>query len=293
MRIAAFAVVVVLLAHVHAVRGEEKPLVLDLWPGQAPGEKGDLGAEKMDGKQGSRQLTNVSRPTITVYRPSADKNIGAAVVIAPGGGYRILAWDHEGEDVAAWLNSLGVTGVLLKYRVPRRPDNAKAALQDAQRALSLTRSKATEWGINAKRIGMLGFSAGGHLTAAASTNFNERSYEVVDQADKASCRPDFAVMIYSGGVVRTDGEMDPGIKFTKECPPSFFAHAGDDKVSPENSVQMYLALKRLNVPAELHIYASGGHGFGMRKNNNPTSTWPQRCEDWMRNLGMIKSGQSP
>ncbi len=272
-------------------KGEDKPLVLELWPGKVPGEKGDVGEEKLDGKKGGRLLTNVTRPSITVYRPAFDKNTGAAVVIAPGGGYRLLAWDHEGADVAAWLNSIGVTGILLKYRVPRRPDNPKAALQDAQRALSIVRSKATEWGVDPKRIGMLGFSAGGHLTAMAATNFNSRSYETLDAADKATCRPDFAAIIYPGGVVPRGGDkLVPGIEVTKDTPPCFFVHASDDKsVSSENSILMYLELKKLGVPAEMHIYAAGGHGFGMRQTKNPSATWPQRCEDWLRSQGLLKN----
>jgi acetyl esterase/lipase len=280
---------IALLAMALPLQAADAPPVLDLWPGKVPGEKGDIAPEKIDGKQGSRNLTNVSRPTLTIYRPAADRNTGVAVVIAPGGGYRLLAWDHEGEDVAAWLNSLGITGVLLKYRVPRRSDNPKAALQDAQRALSLVRSKADEWGLDPKRIGMVGFSAGGHLTAAAATNFDQRSYEPIDAADKVSCRPDFAIMVYPGGVVPAGSDkLAPEIRVTKETPPAFFAHAGNDMVSPENSVLMYLALKKAGVPAELHIYATGGHGFGMRKTKNPSAGWPQRCEEWLRSQGVLK-----
>jgi acetyl esterase/lipase len=254
-----------------------------------PGETKEIAAEKISGKPGSRNLTNVSKPTITVYRPAPEKNTGVAIVVAPGGGYRVLAWDHEGEAVAAWLNSLGITGVLLKYRVPRRPDNPKAALQDAQRAMSLTRSKAEEWGIDPKRIGMLGFSAGGHLTAWTATNFDQRSYDAIDSADRVSCRPDFAIMIYPGGVVqRGSDQLSPDIRVTKDTPPSFFVHAGNDKVSPENSVLTYLALKKAGVPAELHVYSTGGHGFGMRQSKNPVATWPKRCEEWLRVQGILK-----
>ena len=183
----------------------QKALTLDVWPGKAPGDTGEIAPEKelesKPGKPSVKRITNVSRPTLTVFRPAKDKDTGAAVVIAPGGGYNILAWDLEGEEVAAWLNSVGVTGIVLKYRVPRRPDQPKdkppiGPLQDAQRALSLVRSKAPEWGIDPKRIGILGFSAGGHLTAAAATNFDKRAYESIDTVDKVSCRPDFAVLVY-------------------------------------------------------------------------------------------------
>ncbi len=285
----------VLLALAGAARAADKPLVLDLWPGKPPGEV-PADEEKITGRPGSRNLTNVRRPTITVYRPAKEKDTGAAVVIAPGGGYRVLAWDHEGEAVAAWLNSLGVTGVLLKYRVPQPPGASRGSasfgpLQDAQRALGLVRSRAKEWGLDPKRIGMLGFSAGGHLTALAATNFDKRGYEPVDGADKESCRPDFAIMIYPGGVVGRDGEITAGVRVMKETPPSFFAHAGDDRVSPENSVKMYLALKRAGVPAELHVYAAGGHGFGMRAGKLPVNTWPKRCEEWLRAQKIIPQAE--
>jgi acetyl esterase/lipase len=275
-------------------RAADKPLVLDVWPVKAPGEKAETGEEKLTGQKGSRQLTDVVKPTLTVYRPEKDKDTGVAVVIAPGGGYRILAWDHEGEDVAAWLNSLGVTGVLLKYRVPRRPEwgtegHPFGPLQDAQRALSLVRGKAKEWGIDPKRIGMLGFSAGGHLTALAATNFDQRAYEPIDETDKVSCRPDFAVIIYPGGVVdRAREKLVPEIRVSKETPPTFLAQSNDDPVGPQNSAVLYLALKKAGVPTELHIFATGGHGYGMRPSKNPSSEWPKRCEEWLRVQKVLK-----
>jgi acetyl esterase/lipase len=274
------------------------PAVLELWPGPVPGEKGDLGPEtEVETKPGQRQvkrLTNVSKPTLTVFRPAKEKDTGAAVVIAPGGGYNILAWDLEGEEVAAWLNSIGVTGVVLKYRVPRRPGEPtdKPPLgpkQDAQRAVSLVRSKAKEWGTDPNRIGMLGFSAGGHLTAWAATNSDRRSYEPTDGADKASCRPDFAVIVYPGYLVEKGkpDQLNPDIRVSKDTPPCFFAHAFDDGVSPENSVRMFLELKKLKVPAELHVYSTGGHGFGLRQEGKPCATWPQRCAEWMAAQGLL------
>jgi acetyl esterase/lipase len=272
-------------------RAADKPLVLDVWPGKVPGETGPIGAEQITGEKGSRRVTQVSRPTITVFRPAKDKDTGVAVLIAPGGGYNHLSWDHEGEDVAAWLNGLGVTGIVLKYRVPRRPDHPTHPLQDAQRALSLVRSKASEWGLHPNRIGLLGFSAGGHLTAVAATNHDKRAYEPIDDNDRASCRPDFAVIIYPGGVVaRGSDQLVPGIRVSKETPPTFLAQASDDRVGAENSVLLYLALKRAGVPAELHVYASGGHGFGMRPIKHPASQWPKRCEEWLRAQGILGPG---
>lgn len=273
-----------------AGRGEDGPLVLNVWPDKVPGEKGDVGEEKLTGEKGRRELSNVSKPTLTVYRPAKDKDTGVAVVIAPGGGYHILAVDHEGEDVAAWLNTLGVTGIVLKYRVPRRPGNPDAALQDAQRTMSLVRSKAKEWNLDPKKIGMLGFSAGGHLTAQTSTNFDKRSYEPIDDADKESSRPDFAVIIYPGLVVdKMKEKLNPEIRVSKETPPTFLAQANDDKVGPENSAVLYLALKKAGVSAEMHISTTGSHGFGLRPSKDSSLDWPKYCEEWLRTQKVLQA----
>jgi acetyl esterase/lipase len=269
-----------------------KPEILQLWPGQAPGDSGPQGEDKME-KGG---VVNVTRPSIAVYRPAKDKDTGAALVVAPGGGYRMLAITHEGTDVAAWLTSIGVTAVLLRYRVPRRPDDAedKLPLQDAQRAMSIVRSKAADWGVDPARIGMVGFSAGGHLTANVSTNFDRRAYEPIDDADKASCRPDFAILVYPGGILdKQDKEkLRDQIRVSKDTPPSFLVVSTDDAGSAPGTVRLYLALKAAGVPAELHVYATGGHGYGMRKMDKPCATWPQRCEDWMRSRGLLKAADS-
>jgi acetyl esterase/lipase len=275
----------------------DKPLVLNVWPGKAPGENGKVGPEKVKVEKTRlgtiKIITNVSQPTITVFRPKK-KDTGAAVLICPGGGYNVLAWDLEGEEVAAWLNSLGVTGIVLKYRVPARPGNPKGKppvgpLQDAQRALSLVRSKVKELKLNPKRLGILGFSAGGHLAAATATNFDKRAYAGVDQVDKISCRPDFAVLVYPAFlIVKGKKDLAPDIRIRKECPPMFFVHASDDGVPPENSVVTWLALKAAGVPAELHVYSSGGHGFGLRPSKQPCSTWPRRCANWLRSQKFLK-----
>jgi acetyl esterase/lipase len=288
------------------VQGDDKPLVVELWPGKAPDEIGDFGAEKivmspkLDRKQvevteSTRMVTNVTKPTITIYRPAKEKDTGTAMVICPGGGYWNLYWQLEGEEVAAWLNSLGVTGIILKYRVPRRPDEpkgepARRPLQDAQRAVSLVRSKAKQWGIAPERIGMVGFSAGGHLAIATATNFEKRSYQAIDDIDKVSCRPDFAIGVYSGYLKAKDkDELAPGLNIPKGTPPVFLAHGGDDLISsPEHSVVMYQALKRAGVLAELHIYARTAHDFGVRPSDNPCSTWTKSCADWLRHQGFLK-----
>lgn len=276
----------------------DKPLVVDLWPGQPPGEKDEIAAEKVEGsKPGERQVkrvTNVTKPTLSVFKPAKGADTGAVVVIAPGGGYNILAWDLEGTEVADWLNSIGVTGIVLKYRVPRRPGTPNdvappQAQMDAQRALSVVRGKAKEWGIDPKRVGMLGFSAGGHLTAWTSTNFDKRAYDPIDDIDKESCRPDFTVLVYPAYLVpRGKDELAPDIRVSKDTPPTFFAHANDDPISAENSARMYLALKKAKVPAEVHIYTAGRHGFGLRKSDKPCSTWPERCGEWMKAQGLLK-----
>ncbi len=279
------------------------PKILDVWPSAAPGEDGSIGAEKPETKPGDPsvvvRLTNVTKPIIKVFRPTVEKDTGAAILVFPGGGYNHLAWDHEGEQVARWLNSLGVTGIVLKYRVPRRAGTSKdekppQALADAQRALSLVRSKASDWGIDAKRIGVLGFSAGGHLGAWVSTNSDHRAYSPVDDADKTDCRPDFTVLIYPGGLTQPGtNQLSPEIHVTSKTPPVFLAHANDDPVSPENSAVLYIALKQAGVPTELHIYASGGHGFGMRKSDHPISSWTSRCEDWLRDQRILKPSAKP
>lgn len=284
----------------------DNPLVVELWAGAVPDEAGNVGAErslmspKLDRKQvevteSTKMVTNVSRPTITVYRPAKDKDTGTAVLICPGGGYWNLYWQLEGEEVAAWLNSLGVTGIILKYRVPRRPDDTKGEparrpLQDAQRAVSLVRSKSAEWGINPKRIGMVGFSAGGHLAIATATSFEKRTYQPGDPIDEISCRPDFAILAYSGYLKAKDKhELALGLHIPAGTPPVFLVHGGDDIISePAHSVVMYSALKRAGIPAELHIYATAAHDFGVRPSDHPCSTWTQSCASWLRHQGFLK-----
>jgi acetyl esterase/lipase len=260
---------------------------------------------KLDKKQvevtePTKLVINVSKPTITIYRPAKEKDTGTAMLICPGGGYWNLYWELEGEEVAQWLNSIGVTGIILKYRVPRRPDDAKGEparrpLQDAQRAVSLVRSKAKEWGIDPKRIGIVGFSAGGHLAIATATSFNKRTYEPSDDIDKTSCRPDFAIPVYSGYLKAKDkDELAPGLSIPKGTPPVFLVHGGADIISDANhSVVMYLALKKEGVSAELHVYANTAHDFGVRKSDHPCSTWTEACATWLRHQGLLKLTKRP
>jgi acetyl esterase/lipase len=273
------------------------PRTIELWPNRPPGENGTIGDEVAKTKGESKvvtSITNVTKPTLKVYRPDRDEDTGVAIVVCPGGGYNNLAWDHEGEQVARWLNSIGVTAALLKYRVPRRPDTPKGqppiqALMDAQRALSIVRDNAREWGIDPERIGILGFSAGGHLGAWASTNYDKRSYEAVDDADKVGIRPDFAILVYPGGVLqRGTDQLAPEIHVTSQTPPTLLVCATNDNLA-ENTVHLYLALKRSGVPVECHLYGTGGHGFGMRHSTEPYATWPQRAEDWLRSRQILKA----
>jgi acetyl esterase/lipase len=272
---------------------------IDLWPQGAPGEIKNLPAESETSKPGKDLvggktvmiLGNVSRPTITVYAPPADKNTGAAVVVCPGGGYHILAWNLEGTEVCDWLNSIGVTGVLLKYRVPIRPNQERyvAPLQDAQRALSLTRLHAGEWKIDPHRVGILGFSAGGHLAATASCRFDNRAYRAVDEADQISCRPDFAVLIYPAYLTVPDrgNKMAVELTVTSNTPPTFLAQTEDDRERVENSIYYCLALKAARVPVELHVFASGGHGYGLRPSKNSVSGWPALAQQWLSSCGFL------
>ncbi|MGO9897888.1 MAG: alpha/beta hydrolase [Bryobacteraceae bacterium] len=271
---------------------------LALWPNGAPGAPANPGPEidtttakdnLIAGKPLIR-LGNVSAPTLTLY-PAKGNNTGAAVVVFPGGGYRILAIDLEGTEVCDWLNSAGINCVLVKYRVPDSGPYPKssAALQDAQRALGLVRFHAAEWHIDPHRIGVLGFSAGAHLAAALSTHFDERLYEPADAADQLACRPDFAVIVYPGYLAIAEQSFAPNadIHPTGQTPPSFVLQAEDDPVHVENASVYFMALKNAKVPAELHIYAEGGHGYGLRRTELPITAWPHLVETWLRTIHIL------
>jgi acetyl esterase/lipase len=269
----------------------DKPLVVDLWPGKVPDAIGNMGEEKIlmsprldrnqvEVTEPTRMVTNVSKPAITICRPAKDKETGTAMLVCPGGGYWNLYWQLEGEEVAAWLNSQGMTGIILKYRVPRQPDEiktepARRPLLDAQRAISLVRSKAGQWGIDPKRIGIIGFSAGGHLALATATRFEKRAYPAMDAMDEVSCRPDFAVLCYAGYLKAKDKEeLAPWLHIPAGTPPIFLVHGGDDLISsPGHSVVAYLALKRAGIPAELHIYATTTSASAPATTPAPPGRW--------------------
>ncbi len=309
MRLPKLISLVALLHLVSPSPAGEKPAVMDIWPGKAPDEPGTIGPEKtlmspkfprkdVEITESTRLITNVTRPTLTIYRPAKDKDTGAAVLICPGGGYWNLFWEIEGEEVAAWLNKLGITGIIVKYRVPRRPDEVKGEparrpLQDAQRAVSLVRSKAKEMGIDPNRIGMIGFSAGGHLAIATATSFEKRTYDAIDDVDKVSCRPDFAILAYSGYLKAKDkDELAPGLRIPAKTPPVFLVHGSEDTIStPLHSTVMYQALKNAGISAELHVYANTVHDFGVRPSDRPYGLWTRSCERWLRDQGLLKAAR--
>jgi acetyl esterase/lipase len=281
-----------------------------IWPGTPPDSQPvtapetvtTSGKEELIAGRPVVSVANVSQPTMTVYSPSGT-NTGAAVVVFPGGGYQILAIDLEGTEVCDWLTSKGITCVLLKYRVPDSGPawhddchcnihpKAPTALEDAQRTVGLLRSGAVLWHINPHKIGVLGFSAGGHLVADISTHFDKRAYPLVDHTDEVSCRPDFAVAIYPGHMTentKKEWELNPLIPVTRETPPTFLVQAEDDNVDGvHQSLIYYIALKKAGVPVEMHLYAQGGHAFGLRRTKFPITEWPQLVETWLRTIGMI------
>ncbi len=289
-----FAVAVVLSLSCLAAA---EPKVELLWPDGAPGAKGAAEGDK---------------PSLTIYLPPTEKATGAAVVICPGGGYGHLAVDHEGHQIAQWLNSFGVAGFIVQYRhsASGAGYNHPAPIQDAQRAIRTVRSRAKEWGVDPGRIGIIGFSAGGHLASSAATHFNESFGESKDQIDRASARPDFAILVYPvisftepfthtgsrKNLLGADADakliekMSSEKQVTAQTPPTFLIHTWEDKVVPaENSIAFYLALRQAKVPAEMHIFLKGPHGFGLGQKLEGASAWPGLCRKWMEESGFLKS----
>lgn len=270
------------------------PITLKLWPGGAPEPAGYKSEPEslMDKGDGIKRLTNVSDPSITVTIPPRPN--GTIVLVAPGGGYSILAIEHEGTQVCDYLNTLGVTTALLKYRVPARDktDPSKEPLQDAQRAIGIVRRHAGEWGVKPDRVGILGFSAGGHLTVMATLRPNERTYRKDSAIDVEDATPNFSIPVYPAYLVKSKDEtfeLRPEIKVTAKSPPMCLVHAHDDRgiTSPSGSALLYLEYKKLNLPAEMHIYAKGGHGFGMKRKGIPTDDWLVRVGEWMKSMGYL------
>jgi acetyl esterase/lipase len=256
------------------------------------------GRKQLVGGRPWTYVDRVSRPTMTVYSP-AGHNTGAAVVVFPGGGYNILAIDLEGTEACDWLTARGITCVLLKYRVPCVKTgpyrDCRTALEDAQRAVGLVRFQAARWHIDPHRIGVLGFSAGGHMVAAMSTHFAKRLYAPVDAADTTSCRPDFAIALYPGhlAVPERGFALNPDIQVTRRTPPTFLLQAEDDPVDPvENSLVYHAALRKAGVPVELHLYVKGGHAFGLRQTSLPITAWPRLLENWLDTIGITVAPRS-
>ncbi|MBN1818138.1 MAG: alpha/beta hydrolase [Sedimentisphaerales bacterium] len=280
---------------------------IPLWTDGVPGAKALEAAETYE----NGHVQHVQTPTLTVYLPEKDKANGAAVVICPGGAYWLLAFDHEGHEVAKWLNSIGVAGIIVKYR--HRDFKHPVPMLDAQRAIRTVRFRAREWNIDPKRIGILGFSAGGHLASTAATHFDAGKPDAADPVERVSCRPDFAVLIYPvitftketmhrGSRNNLIGEnpepaliesLSNELQVTKETPPTFLVHSSDDNgVSPQNSIDFYLACLKAGVPVEMHIYEKGGHGYGLRADRcTAAADWPGRCEAWMRQRGFMNNGK--
>lgn len=277
-----------------------EPLVLNVWEGPPPGPQPELPAEADLTKPedpliaGRRiiKLGNVTTPQLAIYRPSPEKDTGTSVIICPGGGFHILAYDLEGTEVAEWLNELGITGIVLKYRVPFREaeHRGRAGLQDAQRALSLVRTHAAEWRLDPARVGILGFSAGGNIAGHTVFYQGQRHYEPRDAVDTASCAPDFAILIYAAGFLDgTTGRLRDGLELTAPPPPLFLVHTWDDFVDARNPLELAAAWKRAKGAAELHLFSEGGHGYGLRPVESlPVTRWPALCAAWLKKSCLLE-----
>ncbi|MCD7978940.1 MAG: alpha/beta hydrolase [Tannerellaceae bacterium] len=284
-------VFLVICSMITLTKAQNNPILL--FPKGAPDEavqmveKADIGGET--GGSSVLRITNVSEPTITVYPAPQENASGAAMIVCPGGGYSILAYDLEGDEVCEWLNKIGITAVLLKYRVPRREGREKheAPLQDIQRAIGYVRANARGLDIDPKRIGVMGFSAGAHLSAMASNSFAKRTYPAVDAADRVSCRPDFCLLVYPAYLDGENFRLAPELKVSAQTPPTMLIQTEDDKSYINSSLFYYYALKEAGVPAWMHLYSTGGHGYGLRNTGVAVNEWPERAENWFRELKII------
>lgn len=283
---------------------------IPVWPGTPPDAQPLPGPETTTSRSDPRvagkpwlAVTNVSRPTLAVHSPKGT-NTGAAVLVLPGGGFQVLAIDLEGTEACRWLNSIGVTCVLLKYRVPSAPYDLSCkcykddfatptlALEDVQRTMGLIRMHAKEWHIDPHKVGVLGFSAGGYLVAEISTRFGHRLYPAVDAADRQSDRPDFAMAIYPGHLATDDDKLNTNVPVSHATPPTFLVQAEDDHEDGVNqSVVYYLALAKAHVPVEMHLYARGGHAFGLRPTAFPITHWPRLADAWLHTIGVLPASR--
>jgi acetyl esterase/lipase len=258
----------------------QKNDLIYLWPGKVPGEV----KEKQPAVTGASENDNIIRysevtnPALEVFLPDPAKNNGAAVVVCPGGGYQILAYDLEGTEIAAWLNKLGFTAFVLQYRIPQKREGA---LQDVQRALRILRNDSKKWNINPDKIGVMGFSAGGSLSARASTLYKKKTYLPVDKADSLSCRPSFTMLIYPAYLDEGPNlTLTPELALSKDVPPVFIFQTADDPYA-NSALVMTGALRNAKLSVELHILASGGHGYGLRAGKTAAETWPVLAEKWL------------
>ena len=283
------------LSMVATAAADQYPTI-KLWPKGLPADAKPLDPDriaKLQSEQTAERITYVDEPSLILFPAPLEKANGCGVIVFPGGGYNILAWPKEGLELAKWFNSIGVTAAVLKYRVPRRdPEKPHwEPFQDAQRAIRLMRKNAEQWQVDPTRVGVMGFSAGGHLAFMTGTHFNDKTYERVDDADDLSARPDFLCPIYAAylgdGYNDDRAQLGSLVKITSETPQTFMAVTMDDKFRGVQAALMLAEFKKANVPAEAHIYGSGGHGYGIRPSDNPVSTWNHRLHDWMQARGLL------
>ncbi len=296
MRILLAAVTLLMFLSINSGAADEHPEI-KLWPEGLPKDAKPVPTDRIEAlqaRQTAERITYVAEPSITLYQAPKERANGCGVVVCPGGGYNILAWPKEGLELAEWFNSFGVTAVVLKYRVPRRdPERPHwEPLQDVQRAIRLMRSNAQKWGVDPQRVGVLGFSAGGHLTMMSGIHHDQRTYPAVDAADQLSARPDFICPIYAaylGEGYRDDrAQLGSLVKITQQTPPTFLAVTMDDKYRGVQAALLLAEYKRAGVPVEAHIYSRGGHGYGIRPANRPVSTWHHRLKEWMTDQELLK-----
>jgi acetyl esterase/lipase len=272
--------IILLVVLVTSVSFSQKKDLIYLWPGKVPGELKEKQPPVIEAAKNDNVLrfSEVTNPAIEVWLPDPSTQNGSAVIICPGGGYRILAYDKEGTEIAAWLNKLGFSAFVLQYRVP---DKKEGALQDIQRALRIVRNDSKKWNIDPEKIGVIGFSAGGSLSARASTQFNKKTYPAVDKADSLSSRPAFAMLIYPAYLDQGSNlTLTPELQLSKDVPPVFIFQTADDQYG-NSALVMAGALRNAKLPVELHLLPTGGHGYGLRPGSSAPETWPLLAQKWL------------